>query len=49
MSTSYETDVIAWANEQAVLLRDGRLAEIDIEPIRQAAPAAKNRPCRNSI
>ncbi len=30
MSTPYETDVIAWANEQAALLRAGRLAEIDI-------------------
>jgi hypothetical protein len=32
MSTPYETDAIAWANEQAALLRGGRLAEIDIEP-----------------
>jgi hypothetical protein len=31
MSTPYETDVIAWASEQAALLRAGRLAEIDIE------------------
>ena len=33
MSTPYETDVIAWANEQAALLRGGRLAEIDVEHI----------------
>jgi hypothetical protein len=29
--TRYETDVIAWANEQAALLRSGNLELIDIE------------------
>ena len=29
MATRYETDVIAWANEPAALLRAGQLAEID--------------------
>lgn len=29
----YESDVIAWANEQACLLRAGRFAELDIEHI----------------
>ncbi len=29
----YDTDVVAWANEQARLLRAGRLAELDIEHI----------------
>lgn len=29
MATAYETDVFAWANEQAALLRGGRLTEID--------------------
>jgi hypothetical protein len=33
MNTPYDTDVIAWATEQAALLRSGRLAEIDIEHI----------------
>jgi hypothetical protein len=33
MNTRYDTDVIAWATEQAALLRSGRLAEIDIEHI----------------
>ncbi len=33
MNTAYDTDVIAWATEQAALLRSGRLAEIDIEHI----------------
>ncbi|NCA90493.1 MAG: DUF29 family protein, partial [Gammaproteobacteria bacterium] len=29
MGTPYETDIIAWANEQAALLRAGKLSEID--------------------
>jgi hypothetical protein len=33
MGTTYETDVIAWANEQAALLRSGQLSAIDIENI----------------
>jgi hypothetical protein len=33
MSTAYETDVVAWADEQAALLRAGRFAELDIEHI----------------
>ncbi len=33
MGTAYETDVIAWANEQAALLRAGKLDQIDIEHI----------------
>ena len=31
--TTYETDVVAWAREQAALLRAGRLREIDAEHI----------------
>lgn len=31
MDTPYETDIIAWANEQSALLRSGRLSELDIE------------------
>ncbi|AYO39763.1 MULTISPECIES: DUF29 domain-containing protein [Serratia] len=31
--TRYETDVVAWANEQAALLRSGKLSEIDVEKI----------------
>jgi hypothetical protein len=30
MGTTYDTDVVAWANEQATLLREGRLTEIDV-------------------
>jgi len=33
MGTAYETDVIAWANEQAALLRTGNWAALDIEHI----------------
>jgi hypothetical protein len=33
MSTSYDTDVVAWANEQAALLRAGKFSELDIEHI----------------
>ena len=33
MNTRYETDVIAWANEQAALLRSGQLSALDIEHI----------------
>lgn len=33
LSTTYETDFYAWANEQAALLRAGKLAEADIEHI----------------
>jgi hypothetical protein len=29
MGTTYETDVVAWANEQAALLRSGNLSAID--------------------
>ena len=33
MATKYETDVIAWANEQAALLRAGNFSALDIEHI----------------
>jgi hypothetical protein len=33
MNTSYETDVVAWANEQAMLIRAGRFAELDLTHI----------------
>ena len=31
MSTSYEVDVVAWANEQAEFLRAGRFDQLDRE------------------
>ncbi|MDB6082444.1 MAG: hypothetical protein JWN43_325 [Gammaproteobacteria bacterium] len=33
MSTAYDKDVIAWANEQAALLRAGEFAALDIEHV----------------
>lgn len=33
MGTRYEQDVVAWANEQAALLRAGKLSSIDVEHI----------------
>ena len=33
MGTSYEKDVVAWANEQAELLRAGKFSALDIEHI----------------
>ncbi len=33
MGTRYEEDVVAWANEQAALLRSGKFSAIDIEHI----------------
>lgn len=33
MNTSYETDVVAWANEQAALIRAGRLDQLDLTHI----------------
>lgn len=33
MGTTYEKDVVAWAQEQAALLRSGRFTDLDIEHI----------------
>ena len=33
MTTTYENDIIAWAKEQAYLLRSGKLSVLDIEHI----------------
>lgn len=33
MGTAYDTDIIAWANEQAALLRAGSLSALDVEHI----------------
>ena len=33
LTTSYNSDIVAWSKEQAYLLRSGRLADIDIEHI----------------
>ena len=31
MNTNYETDVVAWANEQARLIRAGKFDQLDLE------------------
>ena len=33
MATTYENDIVAWAKEQAYLLRSGKLSTLDIEHI----------------
>jgi hypothetical protein len=33
MGSTYDADVVAWANEQVALLRAGRLSDLDIEHI----------------
>ena len=33
MNTRYETDVLAWANEQAALIRAGRFDQLDLKHI----------------
>ena len=33
MKTSYDTDVVAWANEQAALIRAGRFDQLDLKHI----------------
>lgn len=39
MNTSYETDVVAWANEQARLLRSGQLSALDTENLAEEVEA----------
>ena len=31
MTTAYQTDIIAWANEQAALIRTGKFDQLDLE------------------
>lgn len=33
MSTAYQTDIVAWANEQAALIRLGKIDQMDLEHI----------------
>jgi hypothetical protein len=33
MKAAYETDIVAWANDQAALLRAGKFSQLDIEHI----------------
>lgn len=52
MKTSYETDVVAWAHEQAKLLRTGQLSALDIEHIAEeieSMSASERRELRNRL
>ena len=48
MSTTYETDFYAWANEQASLLRSGKLAEADIAHIAEEIESMGKRKSASS-
>ena len=52
MNTSYETDVVAWANEQAALIRGGHLDQLDLEHLAEeveAMSAKEKRELRNRL
>lgn len=52
MNTSYETDVVAWANEQAALIRAGHLDQLDLEHLAEeveAMSAKEKRELRNRL
>jgi len=38
MENTYDKDIVAWAQEQARLLRSGQLSKIDIEHIAEFQP-----------
>ena len=52
MNTSYETDAVAWANEQAALIRGGHLDQLNLEHLAeevQAMSAKGKRDLRNRL
>ena len=52
MGTAYETDVVAWATEQAALLRSGQVSAIDVEHLAEeidAMSAKEKRELRNRL
>lgn len=52
MGTPYETDVVVWATEQAVLLRSGPLSALDVEHLAEeidAMSAKEKRELRNRL
>ena len=52
MKTSYETDVVAWANEQAALIRAGKFDQLDAEHLAEeveALSAKEKRELRNRL
>ena len=44
---TYKDDIFAWSNEQAALLRSGKLSEIDIEHIADEIESVGKRELRN--
>ena len=42
MDTAYETDVVAWAEEQVALLKAGRLSQIDADNIAEEIAAVSS-------
>lgn len=52
MKTSYGTDVVAWASEQAALIRAGQLDQLDLEHLAEeveAMSAKEKRELRNRL
>jgi hypothetical protein len=52
MGTTYETDVAAWATEQAALLRSGQLSALDVKHLAEeidAMSAKEKRELRNRL
>lgn len=52
MGTPFETDVVVWATEQAVLLRSGQLSALDVEHLAEeidAMSAKEKRELRNRL
>jgi hypothetical protein len=52
MNTSYESDVVAWANEQAALIRGGYFDKLDLEHLAEemeAMSAKEKRELKNRL
>ena len=52
MSTSYHSDVVAWAGEQAKFLRENRLANLDLEHLAEeieTMSASQRRELKNRL
>jgi Domain of unknown function DUF29 len=52
MKINYETDVVAWAHEQAKLLRSGQLSVLDVEHLAEeieSMSASERRELRNRL
>jgi hypothetical protein len=52
MQTPYKTDVLAWAHEQAALMRSGQLAALDIEHLAEELEtmgASQRRELKNRL